>query len=72
MGRDWPTFGREVADAAWRPAPNAADATRLGRFIRAAGEPDLESLQRHAERDPAWFWGAAADDLALDWQRRDS
>jgi len=67
---DWPIFGRDVADAAWRPAADAASATRLGRFVRAAGEPDLESLQRHAERDPAWFWGAAADDLALDWQRR--
>ena len=70
MNRDWPIFGRDVADAAWRPAADAAVATRLGRFIRATGEPDLEALQRHAERDPAWFWGAAADDLRLDWQRR--
>ena len=70
MKDDWPIFGRDVADAAWRPAADAASATHLGRFVRAAGEPDLESLQRHAERDPAWFWGAAADDLALDWQRR--
>ena len=66
----WPIFGRDVPDAAWRPAADAATATRLGRFIRAAGEPDLEALQRHAERDPAWFWGAAADDLGLAWQRR--
>ena len=68
--RSWPIFGRDVADAAWRPASDAASATRLGRFIRASGEADLESLQRHAERDPAWFWGAAADDLSLAWQRR--
>ncbi|MBI2776497.1 MAG: AMP-binding protein [Chloroflexi bacterium] len=32
--------------------------------------PDLETLQRRAATDPAWFWGAAADDLALPWQRR--
>ncbi|MEP7379407.1 MAG: AMP-binding protein, partial [Chloroflexota bacterium] len=70
MTRDWPIFGRDVPDAAWRPAANAEDATRLGRFIRATGEPNLEALQRHAESDPAWFWGAAADDLHLDWQRR--
>jgi len=69
---DWPIFGRDVPAAAWRPAADAARATRLGRFIRAAGEPNLESLQSHAERDPAWFWGAAADDLQLDWQRRPS
>jgi acetyl-CoA synthetase len=29
----------------------------------------LAVLQRHAERDPAWFWGLAADDLAFAWQR---
>jgi len=69
-GSDWPIFGRDVDDAAWRPAPDAANATRLGRFVRAAGETDLSSLQRHAERDPAWFWAAAADDLSLNWQRR--
>jgi acetyl-CoA synthetase len=69
---DWPIFGRDVPDAAWRPALDAAMTTRLGRFIRAAGERDLESLQRHAEHDPAWFWAAAADDLQLAWQRRPS
>ncbi|MDQ2964293.1 MAG: AMP-binding protein, partial [Chloroflexota bacterium] len=28
------------------------------------------ALQRRAEADPAWFWGAAADDLQVAWQRR--
>jgi acetyl-CoA synthetase len=70
IDRRWPTFGRDVADAAWRPAADAVHATRLGRFLRSTGEADLESLQAHAERDPAWFWGAAADDLGLAWQRR--
>ncbi len=67
---DWPLFGRDVPDAAWRPTTEAAAATRLGRFLRSTGEPDLDSLQRHAEQDPAWFWGAAVDDIGLDWQRR--
>jgi acetyl-CoA synthetase len=65
---DWPTFGRDVPDAAWRPSLAPAD-TRLGRFLSSAGEPDLDALQRHAERDPAWFWGAAAEDIGLSWQR---
>jgi acetyl-CoA synthetase len=69
MSGDWPIFGRDVPEAAWRPPADAAASTRLGRFITAAGEPDLESLQRHAERDPSWFWGAAIDDLAFQWQR---
>ncbi|MBA2556635.1 MAG: AMP-binding protein [Chloroflexi bacterium] len=43
--------------------------SRLARFLKHTGESDLEALQRHAARDPAWFWGAAADDLALPWQR---
>jgi acetyl-CoA synthetase len=29
----------------------------------------LEALHARAVRDPGWFWGAAADDLALHWQR---
>ncbi len=67
---DWPIFGRDVPDAAWRPTrENLAD-SRLARFLKASGDPDLTALQRHAERDPAWFWGAAADDVALAWQRR--
>jgi len=70
--RDWPIFGRDVADTAWRPAADAAQATRLGRFVRACGEPDLTALQRRAERDPAWFWAAASDDIGVAWQRRPS
>ncbi len=70
MREDWPLFGRDVASAAWRPAADARTSTRLGRFMSAAGEASLEALQRHAERDPAWFWAAAADDLQLSWQRR--
>ncbi len=70
MSNDWPIFGRDVTGAAWRPATDAARSTRLGRFIKASGEADLTSLQRHAEGDPAWFWAAAADDLQLAWQRK--
>jgi len=65
----WPTFGRDVPDAAWRPGPADLADSRLARFLRSTGQPDLESLQRRAAEDPAWFWGAAADDLAVAWQR---
>jgi acetyl-CoA synthetase len=67
---DWPVFGRDVPDAAWRPGPEQLERSRLARFVRASGLPDLEALQRRAEDDPAWFWGAAADDLGIAWQRR--
>ncbi|MEO7118426.1 MAG: AMP-binding protein [Candidatus Limnocylindrales bacterium] len=67
--RPWPVFGRDVPDAAWRPSPELLSGSRLARFLRATGEPDLEALQAHASRDPAWFWGAAAQDLGFEWQR---
>ena len=67
-----PIFGRDVADAAWRPTPDLLADSRLARFLRATGLPGLEALQARAVDDPEWFWGAASDDLALDWQRRPS
>jgi len=66
----WPIFGRDVPAAAWRPTPELLAESRLARFLRTTGEPTLDALQRHAADDPAWFWGAAADDLGLPWQRR--
>ncbi|MGH2407319.1 MAG: AMP-binding protein [Candidatus Limnocylindrales bacterium] len=67
---EWPIFGRDAPDVAWRPDPERATATRLAGLLRLAGEPDLTALQAHATADPAWFWSLAADDLALPWQRR--
>jgi acetyl-CoA synthetase len=67
---DWPTFGRDVPDAAWRPTPADLADSRLARFVRASGMADLDALQARAASDPAWFWGAAAADLAIPWQRQ--
>ena len=47
------------------PARATWPTSRLARFLRASGEPDLTALQRRAAEDPAWFWGAAADDLGI-------
>jgi len=68
--RDWPIFGRDGDGVAWRPDPAVAEASRLSGFLRLTGESSLEALQAHAAKDPAWFWGAAADDLGLAWARR--
>ena len=65
-----PIFGRDGAGVAWRPDPEAAEASRLAGFLRATGEPSLESLQARAVADPGWFWGAAADDIGIAWERR--
>ena len=67
---DWPIFGRDARDVAWRPDPGAARASYLARFLRATGEPSLDALQARAASDPAWFWGAAADDIGVEWGTR--
>jgi acetyl-CoA synthetase len=68
--RDWPIFGRDGEGVAWRPSDAVLHDSQLARFLRATGEPTLEALQARAVADPAWFWGAAADDLGLAWGRR--
>jgi acetyl-CoA synthetase len=70
MPADRPIFGRDVPAAVWRPTPRLRSDSRLAGFLRASGEADLEALQARAVVDPAWFWGAAVDDLGLTWQRQ--
>ena len=70
MAHDWPIFGRDGDDVAWRPTPDVLERSYLARFLRASGEPTLDAVQARAVADPAWFWGAAADDLEIAWQRR--
>jgi acetyl-CoA synthetase len=67
---DWPIFGRDAPDVAWRPDPSVAADARLATFLRTSGEPSLDALQARAVADPAWFWGAATDDIAIPWSRR--
>jgi acetyl-CoA synthetase len=65
-----PIFGRDVAEVAWRPDPELLADSRLARFLRETGMSDVAALHARAVDDPGWFWGAAADDLDLSWQRR--
>jgi acetyl-CoA synthetase len=64
-----PIFGRDVRDVAWRPTPDLLAESRVARLLNSTGMEDLESLQARAVDDPGWFWGAAAAELGLDWQR---
>jgi len=63
-------FARLGSEAAWSPDAALLSESRAARFVRTSGEASLDALQRRAIADPAWFWGAAADDLGLTWQRR--
>ena len=67
-----PIFGCDVPEAVWRPTADLLADARLAALLRSTGMRDLEALQARAVDDPAWFWGAAVDDLGLDWQRRPS
>ena len=64
------------SSAATRPTsrgdriPAVAAEARLTRLLRTTGEPSLDALQARATADPAWFWGAATDDIAIPWTRR--
>src|SRR5947207_3199193 len=66
---DRPIFGRDVPSAAWRPTRELLAESRLARFLQATRETSLDAVQARAVADPAWFWGAAVDDLGLGWQR---
>jgi acetyl-CoA synthetase len=61
-----PTRGGRFA---WTPDPEQARGSRLQRFIDRHGLGDYDRLYRRSVEDPAWFWGAVADDLGLEWLR---
>ena len=74
-------FARVGSEAPWQPSRADLSESRLARFVTNAlrdlsmagnghNEDGLEVLQARAAADPGWFWGAAADDLAIHWQRR--
>lgn len=39
----------------WTPSPETIAGSNLTAFIRYTGQPDLQSLQRRADADPAWL-----------------
>ncbi len=54
---------------AWLPDERYRDRSRLLRFMNRHGLGSYEDLLARANRDPAWYWGAVADDLGLTWTR---
>jgi acetyl-CoA synthetase len=55
------------APVAWRPTPEQAAASRLGRFMAAEGIASYEALLARSTAEPEWFWQAVVDDLGLEW-----
>ncbi|MGA9871209.1 MAG: AMP-binding protein [Rhodococcus sp. (in: high G+C Gram-positive bacteria)] len=58
----------EAESLLWNPGPEELERSRILDFASTVGCTDLTDLRVKAFADPAWFWGAVADWLKLDWQ----
>ncbi|WP_256987159.1 AMP-binding protein [Rhodococcoides fascians] len=58
----------EAESLLWNPGPEELGRSRILNFASTVGCTDLTDLRAKAFEDPAWFWGAVADWLKLDWQ----
>ena len=56
-------------DILWRPTPEFARQTRIGRFMATHGLASLAELQRRSVDDPEWYWDAVSKDLGLVWTK---
>ena len=57
----------ETDGIVWRPTPEVAQRSRIGRFMRTHGIATLAELQRRSVADLAWYWDAVARDLHVRW-----
>jgi acetoacetyl-CoA synthetase len=57
--------GQAGGDVLWRPGPEVAGRTPLGRLMAARGLPDYAALHRWSVADPAGFWDVAWTDLGI-------
>lgn len=52
---------------AWEPSAPYLERSRTRRFMARHDIPDYDALLARAVADPAWYWGAVAEDLELVW-----
>ncbi|MGH7412906.1 MAG: AMP-binding protein, partial [Candidatus Rokuibacteriota bacterium] len=57
----------DVTEIIWRPDPEAAARTRMGRFMKQHGVATLADLQQRSVADPEWYWDAVSRDLGFHW-----
>jgi acetyl-CoA synthetase len=56
-------------DIIWRPTPDVAARSRIGRFMQAHGIASLDALVRRSVSDIEWYWDAVVRDLGIRWSR---
>lgn len=54
-------------EIAWRPTPTYLERSRLRAFMKRHDFATFEDLLNKAARSPEWFWGAAVQDLGLEF-----
>jgi acetyl-CoA synthetase len=60
----------DLSSGVWQPSAVERDRSRILAFANHVRCDDLDALRECARAEPAWFWGAVADWLQLDWQRQ--
>ncbi len=53
----------------WEPTPAYVERSRLVRFMRRHGIATYDELYRRSVEDLAWFWGAALEEMGIQWDR---
>ena len=54
-----------MAEVIWRPDPEAAARTNVGRFMSAHGIGTFDELLARSVAEPEWFWGSVAEFLGI-------
>jgi acetyl-CoA synthetase len=54
-----------MSDLAWDPDPGTIGSTNVGRFMASVGIDTFDDLLARSIEDPAWFWRATAEFLAI-------
>ncbi|HEY6003859.1 MAG TPA: AMP-binding protein [Anaeromyxobacter sp.] len=58
-----------MAEIAWRPAPDALQRSRIGRFMLEQGISSLADLHQKSISDPSWYWDAVVRHLGVRFLR---
>jgi acetyl-CoA synthetase len=58
-----------MSEIIWRPSPETAQRSRIGRFMAAHGIASVPELHARSIEDPEWYWTAVCRDLGLEWSR---
>jgi acetyl-CoA synthetase len=58
-----------MGEIAWRPAPDALQRSRIGRFMLEQGISSLAELHQKSVADPSWYWDAVVRHLGVRFSR---